>query len=157
MSNEENSNKRKRSYVDPYSKVLYKEDNLFAGVSKKGEWYLSFTTMNPKNQFKSVYITPLPEKPSDEYILREEVSPKGIKIILDKDGLASWLAENHEISVSSDSSPFKPVPLGVSKKEFLKDYYKSEPDVIRSNIETLTARLDALEKFCQNLLEQDKK
>lgn len=93
-------------------KIIYKQDELYATIGKRGP-YMSFSTLNPANSFKSVYVAPLSEIPTDpKIILTTMTNEKGvIKIILDKNKLEKKLKTDYDTVVSNLDSPWLPKSL----------------------------------------------
>jgi hypothetical protein len=96
----------------PEEKIIYKQDELYATIGKKGP-YMSFSTLNPANSFKSVYVAPLSEIPTDpKIILTTMTNEKGvIKIILNKNKLEKKLKTDYKTIVSNLDSPWLPKSL----------------------------------------------
>lgn len=95
-------------------KKIYREDELYAAVSQKGAWYLSYTTLDPDEKYKSKYVASISEKPDKEFILRKDTNPRNgaKKYFLDKEALAESLESSYGVLVVDEPSPWVPLKLG---------------------------------------------
>lgn len=104
--------------VDMKKKKIYSEDRVFAAQNKNGEWYLSFTTLDPEEKFKTRFIAKLAEKPPKEFIEEKEVKNDRSRFYLDKENqeVVDYIEQEYKFYVVNEESPYKPKKFGEKRK-----------------------------------------
>lgn len=104
--------------VDMKKKKIYSEDRVFTAQNKVGEWYLSFTTLDPEEKFKTRFIAKLADKPPKEFIEEKEVKNDKVRYYLDKENQAviDYIEEEYKFYIVNEESPFKPKRFGEKRK-----------------------------------------
>lgn len=96
-------------------KVIYSDQEIFAGQTKSGEFYLFHTTADPDEQFKMRKIGSLAEKPPRQYVEEKVVygqAGEKIKWRLDKEKVREWIEDEYNFGFSDEPSPWAPKKLG---------------------------------------------
>lgn len=112
--NNNNNNNANANKAAP--KIIYAEDDVFAGKTETG-FYLFHSTLNPDEKYKQRRIGLLSEKPEKQYI--EETIKYGqmgekIKWRLNKEKLQDWIHEEFGFTMSEQPSPWAPKKIGVA-------------------------------------------
>lgn len=104
--------------VDLKKKKIYVEDRIFAAQNKNGEWYLSFTTLDPEEKFKTRFIAKLAEKPPKEMIEVKEVNNDKARYYLDKENqnVVEYIESEYKFFVVDEESPYKPKRFGEKRE-----------------------------------------
>lgn len=137
-------------------KVAYKEDELFAAISKNGDWYLSHTTLDPDNKFKSEYVGSFPDgPPPDDVIKRTEINAGKAKHYLRKNNqeFNDWLETTYNFTFSPEESPFKPKPFRLGSKAVKRPREEEGGEVaaFKKPTEQDTGELKRMEKKLDDL------
>lgn len=111
-------------------KIIYAEDELFAGKTENG-YYLFHTTLDPSETYKQRRIGNLTERPAKEFIVEKVVYGQmadKIKWKLDKEKLQEWIEEEYKYIFSNKPSPWAPKKLGVKRAPSETEQSDSDSD-----------------------------
>jgi hypothetical protein len=133
-------------------KIIYSDQEVYAGQTKNGDFYLFHTTLDPDEQFKMRKIGSLAEKPPREYVEEKVVyglAGEKIKWRLNKEKVSEWIEDEFNFGFSAEPSPWAPKKFGEKRQrtQAPPDDSDSEgeakpPPVVQSKENNLSKRVE---------------
>lgn len=125
----------KRARVDESAKKkIFRDDKIYAAVSKAGGWYISFTTLDPEEKFKSRFVSKIAGPPPEKYVETTDYMGDKPKHWLIKEKVNNEM-KKYGYTIVDEPSPWRPKAFGESSDEEEEETPVAKPSSDLSKIE----------------------
>lgn len=97
-------------------KKIFRDDKIYAAVSKAGGWYISFTTLDPEEKFKSRFVSKIAGPPPEKYVETTDYMGDKPKHWLIKEKVNNEM-KKYGYAIVDEPSPWRPKAFGEDSDE----------------------------------------